>query len=44
MPRGCITIMEAGGYAVEGQKHCVRPVDLSGAVRSFRMSEPREGL
>lgn len=30
MPRGCITVMEAGGYAVEGVKHCVRPADLDG--------------
>lgn len=32
MPRGCITVMEAGGYAVEGIKHCVRPADLAGAL------------
>ncbi len=30
MPRGAITIMHAGGYAVAGAKHCVRPVDLAG--------------
>ena len=30
MPRGCITVLEAGGYAVEGVKHCVRPMDLAG--------------
>lgn len=31
MPRGCVTVMEAGGYAVTGLKHCVRPADLAGA-------------
>ena len=30
MPRGCLTVMEAGGYAVRGLKHCVRPMDLAG--------------
>ena len=30
MPRGVITVMEKGGYAVAGAKHCVRPVDLAG--------------
>lgn len=30
MPRGAITLMDAGGYAITGAKHCVRPVDLAG--------------
>ena len=30
MPRGCITVMEAGGYAAAGLKHCVRPIDMAG--------------
>ena len=30
MPRGAITLMHAGGYAIVGAKHCVRPVDLAG--------------
>ena len=30
MPRGAITIMHEGGYAVAGAKHCVRPIDLAG--------------
>ena len=28
--RGCITVMEKGGYAASGVKHCVRPVDMTG--------------
>ena len=31
MPRGAITVMHEGGYAVTGAKHCVRPADLAGA-------------
>lgn len=30
MPRGCVTVMEAGGYAANGVKHCIRPVDMAG--------------
>ncbi|KAK9833612.1 hypothetical protein WJX74_000510 [Apatococcus lobatus] len=30
MPRGCVTVMERGGYAANGIKHCVRPVDMTG--------------
>jgi hypothetical protein len=30
MPRGCVTVMEAGSYAANGVKHCVRPVDMAG--------------
>lgn len=30
MPRGCVTVMEKGGYAAVGVKHCVRPVDMAG--------------
>ena len=30
MPRGCVTVMESGGYAANGAKHCVRPVDMTG--------------
>ncbi|CAL8470831.1 g10373 [Coccomyxa elongata] len=37
MPRGCITVMEAGGYAVEGVKHCVRPADLGGKSAALIM-------
>ncbi|KAK9904144.1 hypothetical protein WJX75_005380 [Coccomyxa subellipsoidea] len=37
MPRGCITVMEAGGYAVEGVKHCVRPADLAGKSAALIM-------
>lgn len=33
MPRGCVTIMEQGSYAANGVKHCVRPVDMTGAQR-----------
>ena len=33
MPRGCITVMEAGGYAAAGLKHCVRPIDMAGEAR-----------
>ena len=29
MPRGCVTVMEQGGYAADGVKHCVRPADMS---------------
>ncbi|BDA45580.1 probable RNA demethylase ALKBH5 at C-terminar half [Coccomyxa sp. Obi] len=37
MPRGCITVMEANGYAVEGVKHCVRPADLGGKSAALIM-------
>jgi len=30
MPRGCLTVMEKDGYAANGLKHCVRPVDMTG--------------
>jgi len=30
MPRGCMTVMEEGGFAADGMKHCVRPSDMSG--------------
>jgi hypothetical protein len=30
MPRGCVTVMEAGSYAANGVKHCVRPSDMAG--------------
>ena len=30
MPRGCVLVMQPGGYAVSGVKHCVRPVDMTG--------------
>ncbi|KAL4516576.1 hypothetical protein Ndes2526B_g05164 [Nannochloris sp. 'desiccata'] len=30
MPRGCVAVMEAGSYAANGVKHCVRPVDMAG--------------
>jgi len=30
MPRGCITVMENGGYAANGVKHGVRPIDMTG--------------
>ena len=42
MPRGAITIMHAGGYAVAGAKHCVRPVDLAGG--RFSHAELSQGL
>lgn len=28
--RGCMTVMEQGGYAANGVKHCVRPADMTG--------------
>ena len=34
MPRGAITVMHTGGYAIAGAKHCVRPVDLAGRLLS----------
>lgn len=30
MPRGCITVMENLGFAANGVKHCVRPIDMTG--------------
>jgi hypothetical protein len=30
MPRGCVTVMEHSGYAANGVKHCVRPIDMTG--------------
>eukprot|EP00889_Picochlorum_renovo_P003571 jgi/Picre1/30601/NNA_005962.t1 len=30
MPRGCITVMENEGFAANGVKHCVRPIDMTG--------------
>lgn len=36
MPRGCITVMEKGGYAATGMKHCVRPVDMTGVLLSLK--------
>ena len=30
MPRGCVTVMENFGYAANGVKHCVRPIDMTG--------------
>lgn len=30
MPRGCVTVMHEGGYAANGLKHCVRPMDMTG--------------
>jgi hypothetical protein len=30
MPRGCITVMENFGFAANGVKHCVRPIDMTG--------------
>ena len=30
MPRGCVTVMENSGYAANGVKHCVRPIDMTG--------------
>ena len=30
MPRGCITVMENAGFAANGVKHCVRPIDMTG--------------
>ena len=30
MPRGCVTVMEDSGYAANGVKHCVRPIDMTG--------------
>ena len=39
MPRGAITIMHAGGYAVAGAKHCVRPVDLAGGLLPCKLSQ-----
>lgn len=30
--RGRITVMEEGGYAASGVKHCVRPVDMTGQL------------
>ena len=33
--RGCITVMEQGGYAASGVKHCVRPVDMSGKCTNW---------
>ena len=30
LPRGCIAVMEEGGYAANGIKHCVRPCDMTG--------------
>lgn len=51
MPRGCVLVMDAGGYAVTGVKHCVRPMDMAGVFGSsircyvfvtlFSMSAPR---
>ena len=32
MPRGCVAVMEDGGYAATGLKHCVRPMDMTGAA------------
>ncbi|DBB01226.1 TPA: RNA demethylase alkbh5 [Trebouxia sp. C0004] len=39
MPRGCITVMEQGGYAASGVKHCVRPVDMSGKSAGMIMRQ-----
>ena len=39
MPRGCLTVLEADGYAVEGLKHCVRPMDLAGAQITSDLKE-----
>ena len=41
MPRGAITVMEKGGYAVAGAKHCVRPVDLAGGQSGDRTLRAR---
>ncbi|KAI3425137.1 hypothetical protein D9Q98_008908 [Chlorella vulgaris] len=30
LPRGCVMVMEQGGYAANGLKHCVRPTDMAG--------------
>lgn len=30
MPRGCVTVMENYGFAANGVKHCVRPIDMTG--------------
>ena len=35
LPRGCILVMLENGYAANGLKHCVRPVDMTGKSAAF---------
>lgn len=44
MPRGCITVMEDGGYAANKLTHCVRPSDMSGKSASIVMRRFRVNL
>ena len=43
MPRGCVTVLECGGYAANRVTHCIRPRDMAGksaAVILRRMKQP----
>ncbi|KAK9838261.1 hypothetical protein WJX81_000973 [Elliptochloris bilobata] len=44
MPRGCITVMQSGGYAAAGLKHCVRPVDMAGRSAGLIMRRIRQSV
>ncbi|KAK9802889.1 hypothetical protein WJX73_002092 [Symbiochloris irregularis] len=41
MPRGCVTVMQEGGYAANGIKHCVRPMDMTGKSAALIMRKIR---
>lgn len=40
MPRGCVTVMHEGGYAANGIKHCVRPMDMTGLAAPPTAAQP----
>jgi hypothetical protein len=37
MARGCVTVLEEGGFAANGVKHCIRPVDMEGKSAAIIM-------
>eukprot|EP00884_Botryococcus_braunii_P000965 jgi/Botrbrau1/1086/Bobra.0076s0050.1 len=39
MPRGCVLVMEQGGFAAAGEKHGVRPSDMTGKSAGLIMRQ-----
>ena len=44
MPRGCITVLEEGGYAADQVTHCIRPCDMSGKTASIILRRIRPAV
>lgn len=38
----CVCVMEEGGYAANGVKHCVRPIDMTGKSAAIILRQMHE--